>query len=218
MISYKNFEKIVLGFLLFLLLVISIITTLDVISAKFERDDYDLKWSFCAMLNKTGLLCDEWWEDNSEYPESLTNNASLEHYYNKSEVDKICNGTNMTYYLSGQNVTDVNRSYVDDKFLSLRNQLESDIDDLKYDRRYIDDVSPSTRDIDPIWLVVGIAGIGAFMWWTNKSKQEVTPVQRGEAPTFHRKIQSRPDLEKEEEIRKLKEREKELLEKLKEDN
>jgi len=89
---------------------------ISVTSAKFQYDDYTLKWQFCNLLNFSGIECDTWWSAMSEMPTPNYNqtsesvNESIRHflrrYYNRSEVNTQFDNYTTNHFGDGTNLTD----------------------------------------------------------------------------------------------------------------
>jgi len=178
------------------------------------------KSTTCNMLNVTGSSCDSVWCSviDCTYNSTLeacicekiidTFNSSI--YYNKSQIESIIEEKiedELEIYnesiLSKQiDISFVNQSYVNEKFLDLK----SDIDNLKRDTIYLN--PKNSEEFNPIWILIILIVVGGGLFFIFKFipnlNQEITPIQRGVAQSSYRKIQSKNDMSKDEEIEKLK--------------
>lgn len=193
------------------------------------------KTQLCIMLNLSNDDCDNFWCQEiveCDYNSSLhacictqiinqtiivnnTNITSVD-YYNKSEIDKLLNETK-----EGINLTNFNNSgvienktvkeYVDDKIKRVITNTDDKIDDALYGKK--------DSDFNPLWIVVGFLALiilGSFVLkgkninFGGTKEEEIKPTEKPRNAS--RKIQTRKDLEKDDEIIKLKEELKKISE------
>lgn len=189
----------------------ALLFSITLVSAGFQWNDYTTKWQLCGALAFNNTQCDLWWEGVAEFPEDNPTNHSMnesrinelinktfaELGYNKTEIDNLINATrnssnytgNITGITQGQfdNWTADFSANIDENYLSKR---DYDLDS----GRNNNSSGSSGWDIDPMWLLAGVAVVIGLFWYAKNKKEEQ---QRKEASV------ARPSTEQEKMMRQM---------------
>jgi len=182
----------------------------------------------CEMLNISGGLCDNLWCEiiDCEYDSTLeacmcdkiinkTVECDIEEYLDEDEFEerveeiilKMVNES-IEDFNEGYDFdeSDVNKTYLDNRFKEFLTSTDSKLEDIKDDVRGIN-YRPydSNGDINPTYIIIAVLLIGGILLFMNQTKQKGSnPITQGEAQTVHRKIQTSQEISKEGQIEELK--------------
>ena len=193
------------------------------------------KATTCQMMNVTGTDCDTTWCNviDCSYNSSLeacvcikevnvTNetgeiNSEVKSYIH-NEITKFNKTLQNTTINKTTNVDSINITEFEGKLLKLRTDLSDDINDLKYNLNQ-DDSSPLFNNSSlTLVLIFGVIGFVVLFIMKNQPQKSLmkTPIENGDAPSIHKKIQTTSEMNKDERIKEQSEQIKNSLEIVKE--
>jgi hypothetical protein len=211
----ETINKILFAIMI-LICFILVIALMRVVSAEWVIP----KTTTCDMLNVTGVACDMVWcsvidctyntsveacacygenDCDDEVDEAIEEELE-DNYYNKSDIMDMLE-TKIDYHMEYWNDSlldmlidddgNVNMTYLEDELFEFRTQIESKLRE--------DENNPNSDiEFNAWWVVFGLLVAGIFYFLVTKGKQQ-NPIERGEAPTVVRKIQSTQRMSEEEE-------------------